>query len=248
MKNIFKGFIKNILIGIFSLLCIQLNSQAYTVSQIPYSPKPLTGILIPAIDDAVYGPIPIGFSFNFWGNNYVQCYMGTNGWVGFTTGQSPSFTSFTIPNVAANVPKNCIMGPWYDLHPGVNGFPPTPMTYMYYQTYGTCPNRYTVFSWNNIPLYWCTSIRGTQQIILFEDGHIENNIIEKSLCVAWANGTATQGLHNLTGTQAIIVGSRNSTQWSVPNTPATWETWKYTPNFSIFVPPCCTITTIIKSN
>lgn len=234
------------MLKIFKILLLfvwcNIHAQAYTLSQVPYSPKPLLGILIPAVDDAVYGPFPITFDFCFWGNQYSQMYVGTNGWVGFSPGQSPSFTSFPIPNTAANVPKNCIMGPWYDLHPGtVGAMPSTPMTYIYYQSYGTYPNRYMVVTWNNIPLYNCIAIRGTQQIVLYENGNIENSIIEKRICSSWANGTATQGLHNISGTQAIIVGTRNSTQWTVSTSSP--ETWRYTPNYPIFV-PCCPMTNL----
>jgi hypothetical protein len=127
------------------------------------------------------------------------------------------------------------MGPWYDLNPGIAGAnPPTPIQYIYYQTYGVAPNRYLVVSWNNSPLYQCIALRGTQQIILFENGLIENNILQKRICAIWANGTATQGLHNINGTQAIVVLGRNSTQWTVlPSQP---ETWRYTPDFN-----CCPI-------
>jgi hypothetical protein len=220
------------------------NAQAYTVSQIPFSGKPMTGTLVYATDDAVYGPFNITFNFCFWGNQYSQFYIGSNGWVGFSGGQSPSFTSFTIPNTAANVPKNCIMGPWYDIHPGIaGGNPATPIQYIYYQSYGVSPNRYMVISWNNAPLFQCIALRATQQIVLYEDGTIENSIIEKRICASWANGTATQGLHNITGTQAIVVAGRNSTQWTVTNLPQFWESWKYTPNYPIFV-PCCTTATL----
>lgn len=223
-----------------TLLLLILNvtlgySQAYTVSQITYSPKPLTGTLVNAIDDAVYGPFNIGFEFCFWGTPYTEFYIGTNGWVGFSGGQSPSFTSFLIPNTLANVPKNCIMGPWYDLNPGIAGAsPPTPIEYIYYQTYGVAPNRYLVVSWNNSPLYQCIASRGTQQIILYENNTIENNILLKRICSSWANGTATQGLHNINGTQAIVVTGRNSTQWTVLSSQP--ETWRYVPEN-----PCCPI-------
>jgi len=107
------------------------NAQAYTVSQIPYTAKPMTGTLVNAVDDAVYGPYNITFNFCFWGNQYTQFYIGSNGWLGFSAGQSPSFTSYTIPNTLANVPKNCIMGPWYDINPGIGGGNPvTPIQYM----------------------------------------------------------------------------------------------------------------------
>ena len=230
------------LIIIFLLLFNLLKAQAYNVSQIPYTPRPLTGTLVTSVDDAVYGPFNIGFTFCYWGNQYTQMYIGSNGWVGFSPGQPIAFTSQSIPSTNMFVPRNCIMGPWYDLNPGIAGaMPPTPIQYIYYQMYGISPNRFMVVSWNNSPLYQCISLRGTQQIILFEDGRIQNNILEKRVCAAWAGGTATQGLHNISGTQAIVVPGRNSSQWTVlPSQPQTWE---YSPNYPIFV-PCCPMTNL----
>jgi len=222
---------------LFLLITNLVYGQAYIISQIGYSPKPLTGTLVPAVDDAVYGPFPIGFQFCYWGDPYTQFYIGSNGWVGFTVPQSASFTSQLIPSTNFLVPKNCIMGPWYDLNPGIAGSnPPSPIQYIYYQLYGVSPNRHLVVSWNNSPLYQCTGLRGTQQIILYENGIIENNIQQKRVCFTWANGTATQGLHNINGTQSVVVTGRNSTQWAVLSTQP--ESWRYTPNFPI-VYPCC---------
>jgi len=215
------------------LLNIEIKAQ-YLISQIGFSPKPNTGTLVNALDDAVYGPFNLTFSFCFWQNIYTQFYIGTNGWVGFTVPQSASFTSQLIPSTNFLVPKNCIMGPWYDLNPQIAGFPATPTQYIYYNSYGVSPNRYLVVSWVNSPLYQCTALRGSHQIVLHETtGIIENHIIRKVICSAWANGTATQGLHNINGTQAVIVPGRNSTQWTASN-----ETWIYTPV------NCCTTTSL----
>lgn len=205
-----------------------LGTQSYSTSQITYSSKPLTGTLVNLVDDAVSPAVNIGFTFCFFGNQYTQAYIGSNGWLGFSPGQSPSFTSFPIPNAAANVPKNCIMGPWYDINPGIAGAnPPTPIAYVYYYTAGVSPYRYFVVSWVNAPLYQCIALRATQQIVIYETtGVIENSIIQKRVCASWANGTATQGLHSLTGPQAVVVPGRNSSVWTV-NIP---ETWRYTPN------------------
>lgn len=236
---------KNIFTLLFLVVINLVYSQPYTVNQIPYSPKPLTGILVPAIDDAVYGPFNIGFNFCFWGNMYTQFYIGTNGWLGFSGGQPIAFTSQSIPSTNFLVPRNCIMGPWYDLNPGIaGGNPVTPIQYIYYQTYGTSPNRYTVVSWNNSPLFQCTALRGTQQIVIYENNKIHNSIMDKRTCASWASGTATQGLHNITGTQAVTVTGRNSTQWNVPTFAP--ETWEYSPNSSIFV--LCCPTTNLNSN
>jgi hypothetical protein len=225
---------KIILIAIFLIFSLISKGQ-YTVSQIGFSPKPLTGTLVVSNDDAVHGPFNIGFDFCYWQNIYSQFYIGSNGWLGFTVPQSTSFTSQLIPSTNFLVPRNCIMGPWYDLNPGIAGFPATLIQYIYYRSYGVAPNRYLVVSWVNSPLYQCTTLRGTQQIVIYEStGVIENSIIKKVICYAWANGTATQGLHNINGTQAVTVPGRNSTQWT-----ATDESWVYTPI------NCCTTTSLL---
>ena len=216
---------------IFSLI----SKAQYTVSQIGYSPKPFVGTLVNSVDDAIYGPFNLTFNFCYWQNVYSQFYIGSNGWLGFTVPQSASFTSQLIPSTNFLVPKNCIMGPWYDLNPGIAGNPPTPISYIYYQIYGVAPYRYLVVSWVNSPLYQCTASRGTQQIVIYETtGVIENSIARKVICFIWANGTATQGLHNINGTQAVVVPGRNSTQWTATN-----ESWVYTPT------NCCTTTTLL---
>ena len=211
------------------------SSTSYTVSQIATDVKPYGGTLVNLSDDQVSPSVSIGFTFCFFGNSYTQAYIGSNGWLGFTAGQSPSFTSFTIPSIAPNVPRNCIMGPWYDIHTGIAGTnPATPIQYVYYYTAGTAPYRYFVVSWVNAPLFQCVSLRATQQIVIYETyNRIDNSIVEKRVCATWANGTATQGLHSLTGPQALVVPGRNSTIWTV----SIPETWRYEPSGPLSPPP-----------
>jgi gliding motility-associated-like protein len=194
----------------------QLGTTAYTVGSFAYTPETYAGTTVPLTDDAISGLLPIGFSFCFLGNTYTNFYIGSNGWVGFTVGQPTAFTSASIPNTAANVPKNCIMGPWQDWLPGST---------VKYQTIGTAPNRRLVVSWDNSPMFSCTTNLGRFQIVLFETSNfIENHITNKPTC-AWAGGTATMGIHNLAGTAAFVVPGRNSTNWTAQN-----ESWRYTPN------------------
>jgi hypothetical protein len=203
-----------------------LSTLSYNVEQVVFNPQSLLGTVILFNDDQVQGPFGIGFNFCFYGNQYSQFYIGSNGWIGFSGGQPVAFTSNTIPSVGAFVPKNCIMGPWYDYHPGILGAGGTNLNYIKYKLYGVSPYRRLVVTWDNIPLYQCTATRGTSQIVIYETTNIiENSIIEKNICFSWANGTATQGLHNNNGTQATIVSGRNSTQWEAYN-----ETWRYIPS------------------
>jgi gliding motility-associated-like protein len=199
-----------------------VGSAQYSAVNIPYSPDPFNlGTPITLSDDAISSAQNIGFSFCFFGNTYTQFYIGSNGWVGFTAGQTTAFTSATIPSTAANIPKNCIMGPWQDWHPGTgNGGP-----YIRYQVLGTAPNRRLVVSWNNCPMFSCTSSLGTFQIVLFEStNNIETRIQNKPNCPAWAGGTSVHGIHNLAGNLAIVVPGRNSTQWTTTN-----NAWRFTP-------------------
>ena len=192
----------------------------YAVSSVAYNPIAPGGTSVVMTDDAVTGALPIGFTFCFADVNYTNFYIGSNGWVGFTAGQPTTFTSAPIPNVAVNYPKNCIMGPWQDWHPGIAGGP-----YITYQTLGFAPNRTLVVSWANCPFFSCTTVTGSFQIVLYEtSGLIDNTLVNKPACLTWAGGTAVQGLHDITGTLAVTVAGRNSTQWTATN-----ETWRYTP-------------------
>jgi len=101
------------------------------------------GTVVPSSDDVTHGPFNIGFTFNFFGNNYTQFYIGSNGWIGFTIGQTTGYTAVYIPNSGS--PKNVIMADWEDLYPGSAN--------IYYTTIGTAPNRKLVVNFNSVPHY-----------------------------------------------------------------------------------------------
>ncbi|MFO0361518.1 MAG: gliding motility-associated C-terminal domain-containing protein [Flavobacteriales bacterium] len=196
------------------------STASYSVESIAWAPQAIGGTVINMADDAVSLAQPIGFSFCFLGNSYTQFYIGSNGWLSFSPGQPTAYTSATVPSTNFNVPKNCIMGPWQDWHPGIS-----PGNYIKYQTIGTAPFRRLVLTWENIPMFQCTSTFGTFQIVLYETTNvIENHIFNKAFC-SWAGGTATQAIHNSTGTVAFVVPGRNSSTWTATN-----ESWRYTPN------------------
>ncbi len=193
-------------------------TTTYLVENIPFSPLPNAGTQVFLGDDQVSGALPIGFSFCFFGNTYTNFYIGSNGWISFSPGQPTTFTSATIPNVGGTVPKNCVMGPWQDWHPGVGG-------QIRYQTQGTAPCRKLVVTFNVVPFFSCTGTTGTFQFILNEGTNIiENHITNKQFC-SWAGGTATQGIHNLPGSVAFTVPGRNNSVWTATN-----DAWRYVPN------------------
>jgi hypothetical protein len=93
----------------------------YNVTSITYSPQTNTGTQLFMSDDSQQGPFNIGFSFCFFGNTYTQFYVGSNGWISFSPSQPTTFTSNSLPTTSPLVPKNCVMGPWQDWHPGLGG-------------------------------------------------------------------------------------------------------------------------------
>jgi gliding motility-associated-like protein len=191
----------------------------YSVTPITYTPQTNTGTSLFMTDDSQQGPFNIGFSFCFYGQTYTQFIVGSNGWIAFSSPQSTAFTSNSIPSTAMAVPRNCIMGPWQDWHPGLGGT-------IKYQTSGVAPCRKLTVSWSNVPMFSCTGSQGTFHIVIYESTNvIENHIQNKPACLTWQSGTAVQGVHNVTGSAAVTVPGRNSTAWTANN-----DAWRWTPN------------------
>jgi gliding motility-associated-like protein len=191
----------------------------YLVSSIAYTTQTNTGTSISMSDDSQQGPFNIGFNFCFFGTTYSQFYIGSNGWISFSAAQPTTFTSSPIPTANALVPKNCIMGPWQDWHPGLGG-------QIRYQTTGVAPCRKLTVSWVGVPMFSCTGNQGTFHIVIYESTNvIENYIQNKPPCTQWQGGTAVEGVHNAAGTIGITVPGRNSTAWIATN-----DAWRWTPN------------------
>lgn len=191
----------------------------YNISNIPYVAQVNTGTQLFMTDDSQQGPFSIGFNFCFFGQTYTQFWVGSNGWISFSGGQPTTFTTQTIPTGNFLVPKNCIMGPWQDWHPGIGG-------QIKYQVQGVAPCRKLVVSWIGVPMYSCTFNQGTFHIVIHEStNYIENYIQSKPSCVQWQGGTATQGIHNNAGTIGITVPGRNSSVWTTND-----DAWRWTPS------------------
>ena len=205
------------------------NGQEYDISSIPFNPDPFTGGTsltgqFSSADDGVSQPIALPFPFCFYGITYTTAWIGTNGWVSFSPGQPTAYTSAPLPSPLGSVPNNCVMAAWQDWWSVLNGF-----GNINYTTLGTAPNRRFVVSFSNLPMFSCTSLRGTFQTILYEGTNvIEVHIQEKPPCLTWANGTAVVGLHNASGTVAHVAPGRNSTVWTV--VPTAPEAWRFSPD------------------
>ena len=67
-------------------------------------------------DDSVIGPLSLGFSFQFFGQDYTEFWLSSNGWISFTNpaGESES-SNERIPDTDA--PNNLIAWFWSDMDP-----------------------------------------------------------------------------------------------------------------------------------
>lgn len=187
-------------------------TTSYADSLIPVNITPITGQVYSGPDDQNSPVVNMNFDFCFYGNSYNQCIVSTNNYIQFNTaaagGYSPWVTQ-AIPNPAA--PTNAVMGPWMDINPGVGGT-------LRYATVGTAPNRVFIASYENIPMFSCTSLLYNGQIKLYENGGIiETHITNLPLCASWNSGNSVHGLHNATGTVAHVVPGRNNTQTTLVN-------------------------------
>lgn len=181
--------------------------DGYSHNTIPFSPAPIGGTIVGGLsDDNVVGSFPIGFTFNFFGNDYTQFYIGSNGFVTFSAGMpSGCCSGQVLPN--ASTPNNLIALPWNDLYPPAGGT-------VRYETTGVSPNRVLVVSFNGIG--HCCSLTDvvTSQVKIFET----TNCIEIHLTTQPRTfGNHTIGIENATGSEGYAAPGKNGMPWSATN-------------------------------
>jgi hypothetical protein len=207
-------------------------TTAYTVQAVPYQPHSYTsGTTLAIGDDRWSLPINLGFNFCFFGQNYSQCFIGSNGLISFNASYSNGYCQWPITAAIPSTsdPVNCIMGPYHDFSGSLNY--PNNM-YLTYETFGTAPYRAFEISWYQIPYYPiigtnnCAGINGTQQIIIYETTNvIQLNIANSPFCPTWNSGQSIEGIQNTAGTLAYVVPGRNApSQWSAIN-----DSWEFIP-------------------
>ncbi len=174
-------------------------------------------------DDAYSGVFPIGFTFNFYGTNYTQLVIGSNGMVSFNTGLAGAYCPWPISaallgNASA---YNSICGPWCDILISAGGS-------ITYTSTGVAPNRKFAVTWCGSRMFSCTAEWTTSQIILYETSNlVEVHTAHKTIC-AWNSGRAITGVQNATGTAATVAPGRDWTpSWSVVSPP---EAWRFSPS------------------
>jgi hypothetical protein len=205
--------LKHIISGLFLLVCINGLTQVNAGDDITISaglPIELIGGYegyigdpVTATDDGYVGPYDIGFEFTFFGEVHEQFAVGPNGLISFDVPDiigNSYFYEITIPTPEPYFQK-AIMSPYQDLF----ARPINPHSgYIYYKTVGPVGDRKLIVGWCEAPMFGCSSIKASYQIVLYEnDNRITNHLISKPYCNNNAN-LATQGL-NLHSTLAVPV-------------------------------------------
>ncbi|MEI8278367.1 MAG: PKD domain-containing protein [Bacteroidota bacterium] len=206
--------------------CVTLNAiqtnplkstTTYTVTPTAYLPYSFnTGTAILVGTDDIYSPVlNLTFPFCFFGTLHTQAVVGANGQICFDLTQANQYCPWPIsgplPGSNNTATKNCIMGPNYDMDPGISGN-------IYYATYGTSPCRTFVVSWYNIPMFQCTTQICSQQIVLYESTNaIDVFIQNKPSCPTWNGDLAILGIENAAGNVFYTAPGYNGTQWVAQN-------------------------------
>lgn len=181
------------------------------------------------IDDQYSSVHPIGFTFNFYGNNYTQLLIGPNGTLCFDIANAGMYTSWVISAALLGnaTVKNSICGPWCDID--VSPAPPS-SGIITYSTTGTAPFRKYIVTFCKTHMFSCTTTWTSTQIILYETTNvIETHIATKPVCAGWNGGYAIVGVQNATGTAATVAPGRDyPSVYTCTN-----EAWRFTPNATL---------------
>ena len=201
--------------------------DSYIVASIPYAPlacPPNNAVLIPtgfwvAGDEGLTAPVPLGFNFNFFGNNYTDVSISSNGHLQFTP--YPSLNTYAPFNplpyfdTFGNDPDNIIAVPWSDMDQSVGGT-------ITYGTVGSSPNQKFIVCYTNVVYYPNNGTMTTQVILSEADNSIEIHV-DHSNSTSFLDQVI--GIENSTGTVAFTPPNRNTGSWTI----STPEAWRFSP-------------------
>jgi len=122
-------------------------------------------------DDYYGNVLDIGFPFVFFGKTYTKCLASGNGMITFDTTEANQFAGWqwsqvSVPNGnGITQANNSIFVTFLDLNLGVSGM-------VRYQRFGSPGSRRFIVEWCNVPVFGCSSLIVTSQLILYEGSNI----------------------------------------------------------------------------
>jgi len=143
--------------------------------------------------------IDIGFNFSYYGSSYSQVGVSSNGYIKFGTPVN-DWENQCIPDILE--PNNLIALYWDDLDPDAGSGE------VYYQTFGTSPERYLVVEWHDVYRFGLYSgTPGTFEVIIYEgSNNIKFQYMDTNFGYSSYNygASATIGIESDGGTLAYL--------------------------------------------
>jgi Secretion system C-terminal sorting domain len=223
-------------------------SQRYDFAASSGTFTPLVGgVAVDAIefDDALSGTLPIGFTFNYFGTNYTQFKVSSNGFITFDVA---STSSSNTNEIQFSFDTERIAPLWDDLD-GAAGTAS-------YLVSGSAPSRVLMIEWLNWQWDFQATAAGISfQVKLYESTHaISPNKIEfvyrpeaGALNSADASigliGNASDQFYSLTNSSTSPVNSPIGVD-NISTKPASGQVYTFTPNAAVFVAPTVQATNI----
>ena len=176
-----------------------VGASNYSVETFPKVPISMTGGTFVQLTDDDFKQVPIGFTFKFYGNNYTNVYVCSNGYIGFgnpTTDYDWVEENFPLPN--ANTPNNTIMIFASDMDPTLGAI-------IRYKVEGSAPNRVWILHISGLEDLDHTGIV-SGQIRLFETSNIIELRYPSTGAFTWPtslNYDVLVGLENINGTKGV---------------------------------------------
>ena len=189
-----------------------LPTSTYTVTSIPFSPEaavPTTAGIGPTNDFSVKPNVPIGFTFNFFGNAYTTVNISSSGLVQFGNPQTKDgccWGWFIARNDDIN---NVIALGWSAWTASAVSRP------IRYEMRGTAPSRRFVIQYFGLPEDGGGG-KLSAQLILYE-GTNDIVLYTTQLNTTIKRHSITQGLENNLGSEASYVAGRDSALFSIAN-------------------------------
>ncbi len=150
-----------------------------------------TGTDLGLTDDSSSDQFPIGFTFTFYGTDYTQVNVGSNGVVYFGTDNYLGYSNVCIPGDTNydSPTTNAMIGVyWDDLNPSSAGA-------VYYELQGTAPNRQLVIMWDGVPRYGSSDPMSFEVILNEADSSILMQYLDVNPGVD-AGASATVGVQD----------------------------------------------------
>ena len=172
-------------------------------------------------DQTVQASLP--FTFRYYGQNFTQISVCTNGWLALGSTTLTSYSNVGIPSTSG--PPNMVAAFWDDMHAGHGGT-------QICSYYDAAQHRFVV-EWYNLDSYSTPSHRETFEVILYDPAHYPTSTGDGVILVQYNlvnnPSSATFGIENQAQTVGIQYGYNGN--WDVHAWPVeTGRTITYTTN------------------